>query len=355
MVYERHKDAPPIARNASPVAGNIVWARQLLRRIEAPMVRFKQSAQLMSTCASRSNEWPASGAHSARPEPCGLADADGAFSHRARARRKESKKIVKTYNRCVAIPRGPDGMPSQHRPAASPRLLGFGWRAAFAPPPAPPDHHPQIAPLLTMWRVACAHPCRPHMLRRIARTIVEFETLWHLAWQKSIDASKAGLQATLLIRHPKSNAYLVNFDREILLLIRETRCLLRLGVPIPDSARLVLMQVRTRSSTRSAHPCSRGRWSCERAWARIHSVACGSRPWVCARASAVHACAAPSHATALTLACSRRRFRLSRSWAGAQVQVVLQPAHVRPRAVRRDPRTRDAGARASAAPPPTRL
>ena len=135
MVYERHKDAPPIARNASPVAGNIVWARQLLRRIEAPMVRFKQSAQLMSTCASRSNEWPASGAHSARPEPCGLADADGAFSHRARARRKESKKIVKTYNRCVAIPRGPDGMPSQHRPAASPRLLGFGWRAAFAPPP----------------------------------------------------------------------------------------------------------------------------------------------------------------------------------------------------------------------------
>ena len=33
---------------------------------------------------------------------------------------------------------------------------------------------------------------------RIARTIIEFETLWQLAWTKSIDASKAGLQATLL-------------------------------------------------------------------------------------------------------------------------------------------------------------
>jgi hypothetical protein len=39
---------------------------------------------------------------------------------------------------------------------------------------------------------------------RIARTIVEFETLWHLAWGKSIDASKAGLSATLLVRHPTS-------------------------------------------------------------------------------------------------------------------------------------------------------
>ena len=36
-LYERHKLAPPLPRNAPPVAGNIMWARQLLRRIEVPM------------------------------------------------------------------------------------------------------------------------------------------------------------------------------------------------------------------------------------------------------------------------------------------------------------------------------
>ena len=38
--YEKHKAAPPLPRNAPPVAGNIQWARQLLRRIEAPMKRY---------------------------------------------------------------------------------------------------------------------------------------------------------------------------------------------------------------------------------------------------------------------------------------------------------------------------
>ncbi len=36
-LYERHKQAPPLPRDAPPVAGNIMWARQLLRRIEIPM------------------------------------------------------------------------------------------------------------------------------------------------------------------------------------------------------------------------------------------------------------------------------------------------------------------------------
>lgn len=60
-LYEKNKYEPPIPRNAPPVAGNIMWARQLLRRIEVPMQRFAQNKALMAT--------------------------------------KESKKIVKTYNR----------------------------------------------------------------------------------------------------------------------------------------------------------------------------------------------------------------------------------------------------------------
>ena len=38
--YERHKLKPPLPRNAPHVAGHILWARQLLRRIEVPMQRF---------------------------------------------------------------------------------------------------------------------------------------------------------------------------------------------------------------------------------------------------------------------------------------------------------------------------
>ena len=128
-LYEKQKQSPPTVRNAPPVTASIMWARQLMRRIEEPMVKFQMNKNLMST--------------------------------------KESKKIVKTYN-------------------------------------------------------------------RIARTIVEFETLWHLAWSKSIESSKAGLQATLIIRHPSNAKLYVNFDREILQLIRETKCLQRIGVDVPD-------------------------------------------------------------------------------------------------------------------------
>ena len=37
QLYESGKAAPPLPRNAPPVAGNVQWARQLLRRIEGPM------------------------------------------------------------------------------------------------------------------------------------------------------------------------------------------------------------------------------------------------------------------------------------------------------------------------------
>lgn len=39
--YERYKASPPLARNAPPVAGNIAWARQLLRRVEEPMKKAR--------------------------------------------------------------------------------------------------------------------------------------------------------------------------------------------------------------------------------------------------------------------------------------------------------------------------
>lgn len=59
--YETFKHKPPVPRNAPPIAGNIMWSRQLLRRIEEPMQHFAQNKVLMGM--------------------------------------KESKKVIKMYNR----------------------------------------------------------------------------------------------------------------------------------------------------------------------------------------------------------------------------------------------------------------
>lgn len=77
---------------------------------------------------------------------------------------------------------------------------------------------------------------------KVARTLVAFEYLWFQAWQQSIETAKAGLQATLIIRHPEDDRLYVNFDQEILQLIREAKCLDRMGIDIPESAKIVLLQ-----------------------------------------------------------------------------------------------------------------
>ena len=51
--YEKHKHDPPKSRNAPPVAGDILWARQLLRRIEEPMRHFATNETIMKSPASR--------------------------------------------------------------------------------------------------------------------------------------------------------------------------------------------------------------------------------------------------------------------------------------------------------------
>lgn len=137
MTYERDKGSPPLERDAAPTAGNIAWARQLLRRVEEPMKKFSRHGRLMAT--------------------------------------KEARKIVRSYN-------------------------------------------------------------------KIARTIIEFETLWHVAWCSAVERSAEGLGATLLVRHPDSSKLVVNLDRQIFLLVREARGLQRLGLEIPEAARGVLAQ-----------------------------------------------------------------------------------------------------------------
>lgn len=80
------------------------------------------------------------------------------------------------------------------------------------------------------------------MYNKIARTLVAFEFTWYKAWVQSIDRAKTGLQATLIICHPDDNKLYVNFDRDIFQLIREAKCLDRMGINVPESAKIALMQ-----------------------------------------------------------------------------------------------------------------
>jgi dynein heavy chain len=77
---------------------------------------------------------------------------------------------------------------------------------------------------------------------KIAYTLIAFESLWRTKWINEVEKAKVGLQATLIIRHPDNNKLYVNFDGEILTLIRETKCLSRIGIEIPEAAKIVLLQ-----------------------------------------------------------------------------------------------------------------
>jgi dynein heavy chain len=72
--------------------------------------------------------------------------------------------------------------------------------------------------------------------------LISFEYTWRQKWAAEVEKAKAGLQATLIIRHPDNNKLYVNFDSEILTLIREAKCLTRIGIDIPESAKIVLLQ-----------------------------------------------------------------------------------------------------------------
>ncbi|TPX71761.1 hypothetical protein SpCBS45565_g00838 [Spizellomyces sp. 'palustris'] len=76
---------------------------------------------------------------------------------------------------------------------------------------------------------------------KLARALIEFELLWYKSWYGVVDEAKTGLQATLLVADPEGNLY-VNFDPQILQLIKETKHMQRLGLELPESVRNVCLK-----------------------------------------------------------------------------------------------------------------
>uniref|UniRef100_A0A8B9HVU9 Dynein, axonemal, heavy chain 5 n=1 Tax=Astyanax mexicanus TaxID=7994 RepID=A0A8B9HVU9_ASTMX len=130
-IYTKQKMEPPIGRNLPPVAGKILWSRQLYLRIEEPMKLFQQHPNVLAT--------------------------------------PEAKRIIRNYN-------------------------------------------------------------------RVAKTLVEYEVIYHRGWMSQMELVRIGLQASLLVRCPDTRELYVNFDPQILTQIRETDCISRMGLEIPPFA-----------------------------------------------------------------------------------------------------------------------
>ncbi|XP_069464857.1 dynein axonemal heavy chain 8 [Ambystoma mexicanum] len=131
-IYQLYKEDPPLARNMPPVAGKVLWARQLYRRINDPITYFYKNSDILSS--------------------------------------PEGKPVVRLFN-------------------------------------------------------------------KIAYVLVEYEILYHRAWFREISQLQYVLQATLLIRHPETGKMLVNFDLKILEIVRETKCMIKMGLKVPDVAK----------------------------------------------------------------------------------------------------------------------
>ncbi|KFO26999.1 Dynein heavy chain 8, axonemal [Fukomys damarensis] len=75
---------------------------------------------------------------------------------------------------------------------------------------------------------------------KISYVLVEFEVVYHMAWVKEISQLQYALQATLFVRHPETGKLLVNFDPKILEIVRETKCMIKMKLDVPEQAKRLL-------------------------------------------------------------------------------------------------------------------
>jgi len=67
----------------------------------------------------------------------------------------------------------------------------------------------------------------------VGKQLTIYEMWYYQNWVNEIERSKAALQATLIVRHDENQKLYVNFDLEIMQLIREAKVLDRQGIEIP--------------------------------------------------------------------------------------------------------------------------
>ena len=66
--------------------------------------------------------------------------------------------------------------------------------------------------------------------------LIEYELLYYRAWSRHVQVVASGLHASIIIKNADSGEYLLNFDPEILVLIREIECMKRLQLEVSTEA-----------------------------------------------------------------------------------------------------------------------
>ena len=78
---------------------------------------------------------------------------------------------------------------------------------------------------------------------KVAAVLIEYELLYYRTWLRQVEVVMTGVHASLIVKSGETGEYFVNFDSEILTLIRETECMKRLKLETPsDADDLVLRQ-----------------------------------------------------------------------------------------------------------------
>ncbi|KAJ8736206.1 hypothetical protein PYW08_006862 [Mythimna loreyi] len=67
----------------------------------------------------------------------------------------------------------------------------------------------------------------------------EYQMIYHYSWSENVGRVRLGLIAPLLMRHPKTNMYIINFSMYIPECIREVEYMWQLGLRVPDGAQIV--------------------------------------------------------------------------------------------------------------------
>ncbi|XP_075954128.1 dynein axonemal heavy chain 8-like [Anarhichas minor] len=88
------------------------------------------------------------------------------------------------------------------------------------------------------------------MYNTTAAAFVEYESVYHSAWMAEVSKLDYVLHITLLVRHPSTGKLVVNFDPKVTEVIRDAKCLLKMGLEVPKQA---LRLVKSESEIKANH------------------------------------------------------------------------------------------------------